>query len=133
MSRTSHRDGTVWESVAGYCRAVRVGSRIAVSGTTASAPDGRALHAGDVGAQTAAAIDKGIAAIEALGGQRTDVVRSRIFLVAGTDWEPAARAHADRLGDVGPANTMLYISALIGPDHLVEVELDAEIDPEARP
>lgn len=122
-----HRDGTPWESVAGYSRAVRSGDMIEVSGTTASAPDGSALHPGDVGGQTEAALLVGIAAIEALGGRRQDVVRSRIYLVAGADWEAASAAHAQVLGDVAPANTLLFVAGLVGADHLVEVELAARL------
>lgn len=133
MMRVRHRDGAVWEALAGYCRAVRSGDWIHVSGTTASGPDGQALFPGDVGEQTRAAIDLGIVAIEALGGHRSDIVRTRVFLVAGADWEPAARAHADRLGDVEPANTMLYVAGLIGPEFLVEVELEAHIDTDTQP
>lgn len=122
-----HRDGTPWEAIAGYSRAVRAGDTIEVSGTTASAVDGSALHPGDVGAQARAALRTAVAAIEALGGRREDVVRSRVYLVAGTDWEAASAAHAEVLGDVAPANTLLFVAGLVGADHLVEVELSARI------
>lgn len=120
-----HRDGTVWERMAGYCRAVRHGAHVVVSGTTASSPDGTALHPGDVGAQAEAALRIAVDAVVALGGRREDVVRTRLYLVHGTDWRPAAEAHARVLGDVEPANTLLYVAGLVGPDHLVEVEVDA--------
>lgn len=120
-----HRDGTPWESIAGYSRAVRSGDTIEVSGTTASAPDGTALHPGDVRGQTLAALQVGIAAIVALGGRREDIVRSRVYLVVGADWQAASAAHAEVLGDVAPANTLLFVAGLVGDDHLVEVELAA--------
>jgi enamine deaminase RidA (YjgF/YER057c/UK114 family) len=108
---------------------VRRGARIAVSGTTASAPDGTVLHPGDTGAQTRCALERALAAVAALGGRRGDVVRSRVLLVAGADWEAAAAAHALVLGDVEPANTLLFVAGLVGEGHLVEVELDAELLP----
>lgn len=124
-----YRDGSLWEEQAGYSRAVRRGSRICVSGTTSHAEDGSALYPGDVYRQTRDALSRAIAAVEALGGAKSDIVRTRIFLVLGSDWERAARAHAELLGDVAPANTTLYTSGLIGDDLLVEVEVDAEVSP----
>ena len=121
-----HRDGGGWEEQAGYSRAVRRLGRIAVSGTTATADDGGALHRGDTHGQTVVALEKAIAAMAALGGGLEDVVRTRVYLAPGADWEGAARAHAEVMGSVAPANTMLYVGALIGDGFLVEVELEAE-------
>ncbi len=121
-----HRDGGGWEEQAGYSRAVRRFGRIAVSGTTATADDGSALHRGDTYGQTLVALERAIAAMEALGGGLEDVVRTRVYLVPGADWEGAARAHAKVMGSVAPANTMLYVAGLVGDGFLVEVELEAE-------
>ena len=104
--------------------------RIAVSGTTASADDGSALHRGDTYGQTLVALKRAIAAMETLGGGLEDVVRTRVYLVPGADWEGAARAHLELMGSVAPANTMLYVAALVGDGFLVEVELEAEISVE---
>jgi enamine deaminase RidA (YjgF/YER057c/UK114 family) len=121
-----HRDGGGWEEQAGYSRAVRRLGRIEVSGTTATADDGKALHPGDTYRQTLAALERALAAIQALGGQAQDVVRTRVYLAPGADWDRAARAHAEVMGAVAPANTMLYVAGLIGDGFLVEVELEAE-------
>lgn len=117
-----HRDGRGWEVKAGYSRAVRRGAHIAVSGTTA------ADSSADTYGQTRAALDQAIHAVEALGGTKHDIVRTRILLAPDADWEAAARAHVQVLGDVAPANTMLYVAGLIGEGYLVEVEVDAEAD-----
>jgi enamine deaminase RidA (YjgF/YER057c/UK114 family) len=127
-------DGGGYEEAAGYARAVRRGDMIVVSGTTANDGAGGALHPGDTGAQTAAALRQALAAIEHLGGHFDDVVRTRIYLAPGADWRAAAAAHAEVLGTVNPANTMLYVDALIsdddkgGPESLVEVEVDAVVN-----
>ena len=121
-----HRDGTGWEQTAGYSRAVRRFGHIAVSGTTANGPDGVALHPGDTYRQAVAALDRAISAVKSLGGGLQDVVRTRVYLAPGADWEEASRAHAEVLGAVAPANTMLYVAGLIGDGFLVEVELEAE-------
>lgn len=130
MSTLHHRDGGGWEAAAGYARAVRRGRRIEVSGTTVP---GRGPDADDeTHRQTAAAIDRALAAVEALGGSVHDVVRTRLFLAPGADWRQAAAAHADRLGAIAPANTTLFVAGLIG-DALVEVEVQAETEAEAEP
>ena len=120
-------DESHWQEKAGYSRAARRGRRIAVSGTTSSAPDGSVHHPGDCYRQTLEAIGNGIRAVEALGGTADDVLRTRVYLVPGASWEDAARAHREAFGDIRPANTMLYVAALVGDDLLVEVELDAEL------
>lgn len=122
-----YRDGRGWEEGAGYSRAVRRFGHIAVSGTTATGPDGRALHPGDSYGQTHAALEQGLDAVRALGGQREDVTRTRLYLAPAADWREAARAHAEIFGQVAPANTTLLVAGLIGDDFLVEVELEAEV------
>jgi enamine deaminase RidA (YjgF/YER057c/UK114 family) len=122
-----HRDGSGWEEAAGYSRAVRRSGRIAVSGTTATGLDSRALHPGDTYGQTRVALERAIAAVEALGGRLEDVVRTRVYLTPDADWAAASRAHAELMGGVAPANTMLHVAGLIGEGFLVEVEMDAEL------
>ena len=125
-----HRDGGGWEDQAGYSRAVRRFGHIAVSGTTATGADGRALFPGDTYGQTRAALERALTAVKALGGKLEDVVRTRVYLAPGAEWEEAARAHAELVGKVAPANTMLYVAGLIGDGFLVEVEVEAETAPE---
>lgn len=124
MGTQHHLDGGGWEAAAGYARAVRRGTRIEVSGTTVP---GRGPDAeGETHRQSLEAIDLAVAAVEALGGRLEDVVRTRLFLAPGADWQQAAAAHAERLAAVAPANTTLYVAGLIG-DALVEVEVEAEV------
>lgn len=117
------REGGSYEEVAGYSRAARRATTICVSGTTALGAAAR----GDTYAQSCDALGRAIAAVEHLGGRREDVVRTRCFLAPGADFAAAGRAHAELLGDVAPANTTLYVHALIGEGLLVEVELDAVV------
>lgn len=126
MTGTSRfTDDTPWQEQAGYSRAVRRGNTIVVSGTTAAAPDGTALHPGDTGAQAAECLRRVERALAALGAGLGDVVRTVVYLAPGASWEQAARAHRDALGDVRPANTLLYVGGLIGEGFLVEIEAQA--------
>ena len=91
----------------------------AVSGTTASAPDGTVLHPGDTGAQARACLDRIEQALTALGGSLRDVFRTVMYLAPGADWEQAAQAHREVFDEVRPANTTLYVAGLIGEGLLV--------------
>jgi enamine deaminase RidA (YjgF/YER057c/UK114 family) len=119
------KDGTAWQDKAGYTRAVRSGDAIAVSGTTASAPDGAALHPGDTGAQARVCLERIEQALIALGGSLRDVIRTVVYLAPGADWEQAAEAHRAVFDLIRPANTTLYVARLIGDDLLVEIEAQA--------
>ena len=117
--------GTPWEEMAGYSRAVRRGRRIHVAGTTAS-HGGRVIGGRDPAAQTHFIIDKIEGALQSLGAGLEDVVRTRVYIREGVDWEPVARAHGARFGRIRPTNTTVYANT-IGEDLLVEIEVDAEV------
>lgn len=124
-SRSICLSGTMWEPLAGYSRAVRLGNRIQVSGTTAT--HGSAMIGGkDPAAQTHFVIDKLEGAIISLGGRLEDVIRTRVFVENIDQWEPIARALGERFGHILPANTMVQ-ARLIGAGYLVEIEAEAEL------
>ncbi|HEX3714033.1 MAG TPA: RidA family protein [Trebonia sp.] len=118
-------DDARWQELAGYSRAVRHGDIIMVSGTTATGPDGTALHPGDTGAQARECLDRIEQALAALGSSLDDVVRTVVYLAPGASWEQAAAAHREVLGGVRPANTMIYVGGLVGDGFLVEIEAQA--------
>lgn len=116
--------GSVWEGICGYSRAVRIGDRILVSGTTATHGSGDMIGADDPAAQTVYILDKIAASIAALGGSFADVVRTRVYLRNVDDWEAVSRVHGRYFGDIRPANTLLEAARLVGP-YLVEIEAEA--------
>jgi enamine deaminase RidA (YjgF/YER057c/UK114 family) len=122
-----YREGAGFEEVAGYSRAARHGSRIAVSGTGDLAGDGTVAHQGDTYGQTRASLERALAAVERLGGRREDVIRTRLYLAPRAEWREAVRAHKELLGGVDPANTTFFVAGFVGEEMLVEVELDAEL------
>ncbi|MEM7356261.1 MAG: aldo/keto reductase [Acidobacteriota bacterium] len=122
--------GTPWEPLAGYCRAIRQGNRILVSGTTATHGD-RVIGGSDPAAQTHFVIDKIEAAIVSLGGKLEDIVRTRLFIRHVDHWEPVSRAHGERFGAIQPANTLVRAD-LIGDEYLVEMEAEAVVGNEAQ-
>jgi enamine deaminase RidA (YjgF/YER057c/UK114 family) len=68
-----------------------------------------------------------IAAVEALGGKRSDIIRTRMFLTDIRRWEEIGRVHSEVFGDVMPATTMVEVGALAHPSAVVEVEADAVV------
>jgi aryl-alcohol dehydrogenase-like predicted oxidoreductase/enamine deaminase RidA (YjgF/YER057c/UK114 family) len=118
--------GSIWEPIAGYSRAVRVGDSICVSGTTATHGADRCVAPGDAGAQTTYILDKISASIASLGGKMDDVLRTRIYIRDASKWEPVSRAHGRVFGEILPANTLVEVGNLIG-DYEVEIEADAVV------
>jgi enamine deaminase RidA (YjgF/YER057c/UK114 family) len=118
--RVNVSSGSEFESVVGYSRAVRVGSHVAVAGTTGGG--------GDIAAQTREALRRIEIALREVGAALTDVVRTRIYVTDIARWEEVGAVHAEIFGDIRPVATMVEVSALIAPDLLVEIEVDAYLD-----
>ncbi len=119
--------GTKWEPLVGYSRAVRVGTRIYVTGTTATDERGEVVGAGDAYAQAVQAIRNVERALQSLGAGLEHVVRTRMFVTDISRWEEFGRAHGEFFADVMPATTMVEVSRLIDPRMLFEIEADAEL------
>ena len=116
--------GGPWEAVYGYSRVVRAGNLAITAGCT-STVDGRVTHVGDAAAQTAQALRIALDALAEVGAGPGDVVRTRMYVVDRAYADEVGRAHAAVLGAVRPAATLLVVSGLVHPDHLVEVEVEA--------
>jgi len=124
--RTRVTSGAKWESIVGYSRAVRAGDHIAVTGTTSFDDEGKPFGEGDAYAQAKRCLVNIERALSGLGASLDHVVRTRMFVTdIARDWEAIGRAHAEVLGHVRPATTMVEIEALIEPWMLVEIEADA--------
>ncbi len=126
-NRQRAASGSPYEASIGFCRAVRVGTRILVSGTAPVEDDGSSTD-GDAEAQAERCLAVIVRAIELLGGSAEDVVRTRMYLTDAADGDAVGRAHGRWFGDIRPASTMIVVAALLRPEWRVEIEAEAIVD-----
>jgi len=119
--------GSPWEKKVGYCRALRKGPHVWVTGTVALDEAGNPFAPGDPEAQAHRCfqiIEKALADIDV---EMRDVVRTRMFVTDISHWEAFGRAHAEVFKDHPPTTTMVEVSRFIGPQFMIEVEVDAYV------
>ena len=124
MKRENILTGSPWEDKMGYCRAVRIGNTIEVSGTVAIV-DGEKVKADDAYAQTVNILERVQVVLEDLKVSMEDVIRTRIFTTDITTFEDVAKAHAQFFKDIKPTTGFYEISKLVAPEYLVEIEFTA--------
>lgn len=117
--------GSPYEGPTGFSRARRIGDIIAVAGTAPIGSDGKTVALGDPYKQAKRCLDIIEWALGELGARLENVIRTRVYLTDASRWEPVARAHGERFGDVRPACTFVEVSRLLDDDWLVEIEADA--------
>jgi enamine deaminase RidA (YjgF/YER057c/UK114 family) len=127
QERQKFSSGVEWEEIVGYSRAIRVGERIYVGGTTATDASGNLVGEGDAYAQTVQAIQNIATVLKKAGAGLEHVVRTRMFVTDIQRWEEYGRAHGEFFKTIKPCASMLEVRALIDPRMLIEIEADAEL------
>ena len=120
--------GAPWESHVGYCRALRSGQRIFVTGTAPVAPGGGVHAPGDGYEQARRCLEIIADALAELGAGMRHVTRTRMFVTDIERWEEYGRAHREAFAEHPPTTTMVEVRRLIHPDMLIEIEADAVVD-----
>lgn len=119
--------GAPWEKQVGYCRAIRAGNHISVSGTAPVAGDGKVVAPGDAYLQAKRCFEIIRDALAKLDCPLAGVVRTRMYVTDIRRWQEFGRAHQESFGDHPPATSMVEVRALIDPAMLIEVEVEAVI------
>jgi enamine deaminase RidA (YjgF/YER057c/UK114 family) len=125
MERRRVSSGSPFEAKIGFCRAIREGNRVLVSGTAPIWPDGSCDP--DPERQAERCLEIIVAALGQLGASPADVVRTRMYLVDAADSDPVGRAHGDVFGADRPASTMVVVKALLDERWRVEMEAEAVV------
>ena len=123
MSRQNISSGYAFEDTYGYSRAVRAGSHVFVSGTTARSPE----LGGDTYCQARAALKMIADALAEAGAGLQHVVRTVVYVIDMADAEQVARAHSEAFNQIRPASTLVQVSALTPASARVEIEAVAII------
>ena len=126
MERKNILTGSPWEDKMGYCRAVRIGNIIEVSGTVAIV-DGEKVKTDDAQAQTLNILERVEKVLEELNVSMKDVIRTRIFTTDINSFEAVAKAHSSFFKDIKPTTGFYEISKLVAPEYLVEIEFTAVV------
>ncbi|MDX1566377.1 MAG: RidA family protein [Longimicrobiales bacterium] len=117
--------GAPWEPEVGYCRALRAGNRIWITGTAPVDADGSVVAPGDAYLQARRCLEIIRGSLEELGAGLSSVVRTRMFTTDIERWREYGRAHREAFGNHPPTTTMVEIRRLIDPAMLIEIEADA--------
>ena len=111
----------------GFSPATRVGNIVFSSGQVAADSNGNVVGEGDAGAQSEQVFNNVEAALIAAGAVMSDVTKITAFLVNSEDYPAYAAARAKAFNAPGPASSTVFISGLVSPAYLVEVEAIAVI------
>jgi len=128
MKKITYLDNNAWQDKVGYCRAIKAGNNILISGTVSNDKDGNPVGVGNAELQTEVIIEKFIEVLEYFVFTLDSIVRTRIYTTDITKWEEIGLVHGSFFKDIKPVTTMVEVSKLISPEYIVEIEAEAIVE-----
>lgn len=126
--RINFSSGAIWEDKVGYCRAVKVGNHIEISGTVASNEKGEVVGKNDAYQQTVFILQKIEKVLKEAGASLNNVVRTRMFVTDISRFDEYGKAHGEFFSSIRPCTSMIEVKGLVAPEYLIEIEATAIID-----
>jgi enamine deaminase RidA (YjgF/YER057c/UK114 family) len=123
LNRQNVSSGSPYEPLVGISRASRIGKFIAVSGTAPIGPDGKTAGLDDPALQARRCLEIIREALQKVGADLTDVIRTRLILTRIDEWKEIAKVHGEYFKDVRPACTIFEISRFVNPEGLYKLKL----------
>lgn len=111
----------------GFSPATRAGNMVFVSGQVSVDAEGNLVGEGDALAQSVQCLSNIEDCLKGAGATRADVTKITAFLVNADDYPAYAEARLKFFGNPGPASSTVFISGLVSPKYLVEIEAIAVI------
>lgn len=122
-----------WEAKVGYCRAIRQGSHVWVTGTAPMAKGGGVHAPNDAYKQAIRCFEIIEQALAELDVEMRHVVRTRMFVTDISKWQEFGKAHAEFFAKHPPTTSMIGIEALIDPQMMIEIEAEAFVPEQENP
>ena len=127
MTRRLVHSASPFEERYGFSRAVRTGNVIRVAGTAPIPQDGSRIPDSPFD-QMLLCGRIALAAVEELGGEAGDVVRTRMYITDAAFAEEVGRAHHQLFQSSTPPATMVVVAGLLDPAWKVEIEIEASLE-----
>jgi enamine deaminase RidA (YjgF/YER057c/UK114 family) len=125
VKRINYGSEAIWEDRVGYCRAVKVGNHIEVSGTVASDEKGKVVGQNDAYQQTIYILQKIEKVLNEAGASLENVVRTRMFVTDISRFDEYGKAHGEVFSSIKPCTSMIEVKGLVAPEFLIEIEATA--------
>ncbi len=132
MGKAEIRSAKLNQPLGVFSQAMKVwgqGTLVFVSGLTSRAPDGAVIGAGDITLQTETILKNLSAILEEAGGSLGDVVKVGVFIRDMNQFKEIHEVRRRYFKAPYPASTMVEVSRLVSPEHLIEIEATAFIEP----
>ena len=124
---TKLSSGAKWEDIVGYSRAIKIGNKIIIGGTTAVDENSKIVGKDDIYAQTKYIFQKIEKYLTQLGATLENVLMNKMYVTDISKWEQVGKAHAEFFGKIKPCCMMIEVSGFVSPDRLVEIETEAVV------